>query len=444
MNYIDQVIEKTKTTYAHEKEYVNTVIEILESLSPLIEENEDFYRKNAILERLISPERIISFRVSWLDDQGQVQVNTGYRVQHNSLLGPYKGGLRFHPSVNQSILKFLALEQTFKNSLTGLNLGGAKGGSDFDPKNKSDQEIMRFCQAFINELYRHLGPYTDIPAGDIGVGKREIGYMFGQYRKIQNSYNGVLTGKDLSYGGSLVRTESTGYGIIYLTDEVLSHHGLSLKNKTLVVSGAGNVALHTIEKASELGAKVLTASDSQGFIYDPAGIDLDLLKDIKLERRLRISEYAKEKPGSTYYPGERPWKIKADIVIPCATQNELDIDDLKTIIENGSLALIEGSNGPSSLEAMEYAKGQDIIFVPSKAANAGGVATSLFEMSQNAQLLAWDGPSVDQRLETTMRNIARNIIASNEKYGYDKNYIAGTNIFAFERLVTSLVNQGVI
>ena len=444
MNYIDQVIEDTRRRYPHEEEYINTVREILGSLEELIKDKEDYYRENAVLERLINPERIISFRVAWTDDQGQVQVNTGYRVQHSSLLGPYKGGLRFHPSVNQSIIKFLALEQTFKNSLTGLKLGGAKGGSDFDPKNKSDREIMNFCQAFITELSRHIGPYTDVPAGDMGVGKREIGYMFGQYRKIRNQYSGVLTGKDLAYGGSLIRMESTGYGIIYLTDEILKHHKMSLEGKTILVSGSGNVALHTIEKAIELKAKVVSASDSQGFIYDPKGIDIDLLKDIKVNKRMRISEYAKLREGSSYFPGEKPWRLKADLVIPCATQNEIDLDDVKMILDNGCLALIEGSNGPSSLEALNYLKDKDIIFVPSKAANAGGVATSLFEMSQNAQLLGWTSEMVDERLEATMRNIARNIITSNEKYAYDKNYMVGTNIFAFERLVDSLLKQGVI
>ena len=409
-----------------------------------MEANEERYRKDALLERLVNPERQIKFRVPWIDDQGQVQVNTGYRVQFSSAIGPYKGGLRLHPSVNLGIIKFLGFEQIFKNSLTGLPIGGGKGGSDFDPKGKSDREVMAFCQSFITELYKYIGADTDVPAGDIGTGAREIGYMYGQYKRIRGVYEGVLTGKGLSYGGSLARTEATGYGLLYLTEELLKMNGMELTGKTIAVSGSGNVAIYAIQKAQQLGAKVVTCSDSTGWIYDEEGIDVAALKEIKEVKRARLTEYKNYCPNSEYHEGKGVWSVKVDIALPCATQNELDLEDAKILVSNGCIGVFEGANMPTTLEATEYLQANGVIFAPGKAANAGGVATSALEMSQNSERLSWSFEEVDTKLKEIMINICHNISDAAERYGAKGNYVVGANIAGFEKVVDAMNAQGIV
>ena len=400
MSYVDEVFDLVVAKNPAQPEFHQAVKEVLESLRVVIEANEDVYRKDALLERLVTPERVVMFRVPWVDDKGQVQVNNGFRVQFNSAIGPYKGGLRFHPSVNLGIIKFLGFEQIFKNSLTGLPIGGGKGGCDFDPKGKSDREVMAFCQSFMTELYRHIGPDTDVPAGDIGVGGREIGYMYGQYKRIRNRYEGVLTGKGLTYGGSLARTQATGYGLLYLTEEMLKCNGKDIAGKTIAVSGAGNVAIYAIEKAQQLGGKPVTCSDSTGWIYDPEGIDVALLKEIKEVKRARLTEYAAARPSAEYHEvgSSKVWSVKCDIALPCATQNELDLEDAKALVANGCFAVAEGANMPTTLEATEYLQENGVLFCPGKASNAGGVATSALEMSQNSERLSWTFEEVDAKL----------------------------------------------
>ena len=444
MSYIDEVIEKVVANSPNEPEFHQAVKEVLESLRVVVETNEEKYRKDALLERLVNPERQIKFRVPWIDDQGQVQVNTGYRVQFSSAIGPYKGGLRLHPSVNLGIIKFLGFEQIFKNSLTGLPIGGGKGGSDFDPKGKSDREVMAFCQSFITELYKYIGADTDVPAGDIGTGAREIGYMYGQYKRIRGVYEGVLTGKGLSYGGSLARTEATGYGLLYLTEELLKMNGIELSGKTIVVSGSGNVAIYAIQKAQQLGAKVVTCSDSTGWIYDEEGIDVAALKEIKEVKRARLTEYKNYRPNSEYHEGKGVWSIKADIALPCATQNELNLEDAKTLVSNGCIGVFEGANMPTTLEATEYLQANNVIFAPGKAANAGGVATSALEMSQNSERLSWSFEEVDAKLKEIMISICHNISDAAERYGAKGNYVVGANIAGFEKVVDAMNAQGIV
>jgi len=448
MSYVDEVLAKVKEKNASEPEFLQAVEEVLDSLRPVIEANEEEYKKQALLERLCEPERQIKFRVPWVDDNGQVQVNTGYRVQFNSAIGPYKGGIRLHPSVYIGIIKFLGCEQIFKNSLTGLAIGGGKGGSDFDPKGKSDMEIMRFCQSFMTELFRHIGADTDVPAGDIGTGGREIGYMFGQYKRLRNSFEGVLTGKGLAFGGSLARTEATGYGLLYLTNEMLKTNGIDIAGKTICVSGAGNVAIYAIQKAQQLGAKVVTCSDSTGWIYDKEGIDVALLKEIKEVKRARLDAYAAARPSAEYHDkkaeGSNVWDIKCDIALPCATQNELGIDDAKTLVANGVTAVAEGANMPTTLEATEYFQKNGVLFAPGKAANAGGVATSALEMSQNSERLSWSFEEVDQKLEQIMVNIFRNLDAAAKKYGFEGNYVVGANIAGFEKVAEAMLAEGIV
>ena len=443
MSYVDEVLQNVLEKNPAQPEFHQAVKEVLESLRPVIEENEELYRKEALLERITTPERQILFRVPWVDDKGQAHVNNGYRVQFNSAIGPYKGGLRFHPSVNLGIIKFLGFEQVFKNSLTSLPIGGGKGGCDFDPKGKSDREIMAFCQSFMTELYRHIGADTDVPAGDIGVGGREIGYLFGQYKRIRDSYEGVLTGKGLSYGGSLARTEATGYGLLYFTEEMLRTNGISLEGKTVAVSGAGNVAIYAIEKAYQLGAKPVTCSDSTGWIYDKDGIDLELLKDIKEKRRARLTEYTKTRPGAEYHEGRGVWSVKCDIALPCATQNELHLEDAEMLVKNGCIAVAEGANMPTTIEATEYLQKNGVLFCPGKAANAGGVATSALEMSQNSERLSWTFEEVDGKLRDIMVNIFRNVDAASKKYGMEKNYVAGANIAGFLKVADAMLAQGI-
>ena len=440
----DEVLEKVIAQNPAQPEFHQAVKEVLESLRVVIEANEEKFRKEALLERLTTPERAILFRVPWVDDKGQVQVNNGFRVQFNSAIGPYKGGLRFHPSVNLGIIKFLGFEQVFKNSLTGLPIGGGKGGSDFDPKGKSDREVMAFCQSFMTELYRHIGADTDVPAGDIGVGGREIGFLYGQYKRITALYEGVLTGKGLTYGGSLARTQATGYGLVYLTQELLKDHGTSLEGKTVSVSGAGNVAIYAIEKAQQLGAKVVTCSDSTGWIYDPEGIDVALLKEVKEVKRARLTEYKAARPSAEYHEGKGVWTIKVDVALPCATQNELLLDDAKALVANGVYAVCEGANMPTSLEATEYLQENGVLFVPGKASNAGGVATSALEMSQNSERLSWTFEEVDQKLQGIMVNIYHNIDAASKKYGMEGNYVAGANIAGFEKVLNAMEAQGIV
>ena len=386
---------------------------------------------------------MIKFRVPWVDDKGNVQVNMGIRVQFNSAIGPYKGGLRFHPSVNQGIIKFLGFEQIFKNSLTGLPIGGGKGGSDFDPKGKSDREVMAFCQSFMSELYKHIGPNCDVPAGDIGVGGREIGYLFGQYKRLSTRYEGVLTGKGLTYGGSLARTEATGYGLVYITEELLKDHGMDMAGKTVCVSGAGNVAIYAIEKAQQLGAKVVTCSDSTGWVYDPEGIDVAALKEIKEVNRARLTEYKKYRPNSEYHEGRGVWQVKCDVALPCATQNELLLDDAKQLVANGCVAVAEGANMPTTLDATKYLQDNGVYFVPGKASNAGGVAVSALEMSQNSERLSWSFEDVDGRLQGIMANIYHNISDAAKRYDMEGNYVAGANIAGFEKVVNAMLAQGV-
>ena len=444
MSYVNEILERVAAQNLGQPEFLQAVTEVLESLRVVIEKNEDYYRKNAFLERLVTPERIVMFRVPWVDDKGQVQVNNGYRVQFNSAIGPYKGGLRFHPSVNQGILKFLGFEQTFKNSLTGLPIGGGKGGADFDPKGKSDREVMAFCQSFMTELYKYIGENEDVPAGDIGVGGREIGYLYGQYKRLTGQYEGVLTGKGLSYGGSLARTQATGYGLLYLTDEMLRCNGKDLKGKTVVVSGAGNVATYAIEKAWQLGAKPVTCSDSTGWIYDPDGIDVATLIDVKQVKRARLTEYAKARPKSVYHEGKGVWTTKCDVALPCATQNELLLDDAKALVANGCFAVVEGANMPTSLDATKYLQEQGILFCPGKAANAGGVATSALEMTQNSQRLSWTFEEVDAKLKDIMVNIFHNLDAAAKEYGMEGNYVAGANIAGFLKVADAMNAQGIV
>ena len=433
MSYVDEVIEQVVAQNPAEPEFHQAVKEVLESLRAVVEANEEAFRRDALLERLVNPERQFKFRVPWVDDKGQVHVNTGYRVQFNSAIGPYKGGLRLHPSVNLGIIKFLGFEQIFKNSLTGLPIGGGKGGSDFDPKGKSDREIMAFCQSFMTELCKYIGADTDVPAGDIGTGAREIGYMFGQYKRIRGLYEGVLTGKGLSYGGSLARTEATGYGLLYFTDEMLKCNGKSIKGATIAVSGAGNVAIYAIEKAQQLGAKVVTASDSTGWIYDKDGIDVELLKEVKEVKRARLTEYAAARPSAEYHEGRGVWSIPVDIALPCATQNELHLEDAKQLVANGCYAVAEGANMPTTLEATEYLQKNGILFAPGKASNAGGVATSALEMSQNSERLSWTFEEVDGKLQNIMVNIFHNLDDAAKRYGMEGNYVAGANIAGFEK-----------
>ena len=444
MSYVDEVFASVSVKYAAEPEFIQAVKEVLESLRVVIEKNEENYRRNALLERLTNPERSVIFRVPWVDDKGQVQVNTGYRVQFNSAIGPYKGGLRFHPSVNLGIIKFLGFEQTFKNSLTGLPIGGGKGGSDFDPKGKSDREVMAFCQSFMTELYKYIGADTDVPAGDIGVGAREIGYLYGQYKRIRDVYEGVLTGKGLSYGGSLARKQATGYGLLYLTEELLKCNGKELKDKIVAVSGAGNVAIYAIEKAWQLGAKPVTCSDSTGWIYDPDGIDLNVLKEVKEVRRARLTEYAAARPNSVYHEGKGVWSTPCDIALPCATQNELLLEDAKMLVANGCSTVCEGANMPTSLEATEYFQNNGILFCPGKASNAGGVATSALEMSQNSERLSWTFEEVDSKLKTIMVNIFHNLDAAAKEYGMEGNYVAGANIAGFLKVADAMTAQGIV
>ena len=443
MSYVDQVIEEVIAKNPAEPEFHQAVREVLESLRVVVEANEEQFKKDALLERLVNPERQFKFRVPWVDDNGQVHVNTGYRVQFNSAIGPYKGGLRLHPSVNLGIIKFLGFEQIFKNSLTGLPIGGGKGGSDFDPKGKSDREIMAFCQSFMTELCKYIGADTDVPAGDIGTGAREIGYMFGQYKRIRGLYEGVLTGKGLSYGGSLARTEATGYGLLYLTDEMLKCNGKSLEGATVVVSGAGNVAIYATEKAQQLGAKVVTCSDSTGWIYDKDGIDVALLKEVKEVKRARLTEYAAARPSAEYHEGKGVWSIPCDVALPCATQNELDLEDAKTLAANGCFAVAEGANMPTTMEATEYLQENNILFAPGKAANAGGVATSALEMSQNSERLSWTFEEVDGKLKNIMVNIFHNLDDAAKRYGMEGNYVAGANIAGFEKVVDAMNAQAV-
>ena len=444
MSYVDEVIERVERENPNEPEFHQAVREVLDSIRPVVDANEAAYRRDALLERLVNPERQIKFRVPWIDDKGDVQVNTGYRVQFNSAIGPYKGGLRLHPSVNIGIIKFLGFEQIFKNSLTGLPIGGGKGGSDFNPKGKSDREIMAFCQSFMSELCKYIGADTDVPAGDIGTGAREIGYMFGQYKKLRGLFEGVLTGKGLSYGGSLARTEATGYGLLYLTDEMLKKNGKDIKGKTVVVSGSGNVAIYAVEKAQQLGAKVVTVSDSNGWVYDPDGIDVAALKEIKEVKRQRLTEYKNYRPNSEYHEGKGVWSIKADIALPCATQNELELDDAKTLVANGVIAVAEGANMPTTAEATKYLQENGVLFAPGKAANAGGVATSALEMSQNSERLSWSFEKVDSKLKDIMVNLFDNIDDAAKRYGFPGNYVVGANIAGFEKVVDAMNAQGIV
>lgn len=443
MSYVDSVIEQVKDKNANEPEFIQAVTEVLTSLKPVIDTNPE-YQKAGLLERLVEPERVVMFRVPWVDDEGNVQVNRGYRVQFNSCLGPYKGGLRLHPSVNLGIIKFLGFEQIFKNSLTTLPMGGGKGGCDFDPKGKSDAEVMRFCQSFMTELCKHIGADTDVPAGDIGTGAREIGYMFGQYKRIRNVWEGVLTGKGLSYGGSLARTEATGYGLIYFVQEYLKCQGDSFEGKTVAVSGSGNVAIYATEKAQQLGAKVVTLSDSTGWIYDENGIDLDLVKQIKEVERGRISEYAKRKDGVVYHEGRGVWSTKVDIALPCATQNELLIEDAQQLVANGCKIVAEGANMPTTLDATQYLQENGIVFMPGKAANAGGVATSGLEMSQNSERLSWSFEEVDAKLQGIMVNIFHAADDAAREYGVEGDYVAGANIAGFKKLADAMLAQGIV
>ena len=444
MSYGSEVLERVKKQNPDQPEFIQAVTEVLETLAPVIDRNEVRYRREALLERLTTPERAILFRVPWVDDKGQVQVNNGYRIQFNSAIGPYKGGLRLHPSVNLSILKFLGFEQVFKNSLTGLPIGGGKGGSDFDPKGKSDREVMAFCQSFMTELYKYIGPDTDVPAGDIGVGGREIGYLFGQYKRIRDQYAGVLTGKGLSFGGSLARTQATGYGLLYLTEEMLHCNGKELAGKTVVVSGAGNVATYAIEKAWQLGAKPVTCSDSTGWVYDPDGIDVDTLIEVKQVRRARLTEYAKARPNCQYHEGKGVWSIPCDVALPCATQNELTLEDARLLVANGCFAVAEGANMPTTLDATKYFQDSGVLFCPGKASNAGGVATSALEMSQNSQRLSWTFEEVDAKLKTIMVNIFHNVDNAAKEYGMEGNYVAGANIAGFLKVADAMLAQGIV
>jgi glutamate dehydrogenase (NADP+) len=443
MSYVDSVLAELIKKNPGEPEFHQAATEVLNSLKPIIEKDER-YQNAALLERLVEPERVIMFRVPWVDDAGKVHVNKGYRVQFSSAIGPYKGGLRFHPSVNLGVIKFLGFEQIFKNSLTGLPIGGGKGGSDFDPKGKSDNEVMRFCQSFMTELYKYIGADVDVPAGDIGVGGREIGYLYGQYKKITGKYEGVLTGKGLTYGGSLVRTQATGYGLVYIVDEMLRAAGKSIEGQVVTISGSGNVAIYAAEKAMQLGAKVVTLSDSNGWVYDKDGIDLAAVKEIKEVKRGRIKEYLEYRPNAEYHEGKGVWTVKCDIALPCATQNELLEEDAKTLVANGCYAVGEGANMPSSLEAIDVFLNNGILFAPAKAANAGGVATSALEMSQNSQRLSWTFEEVDAKLKGIMVNIYKEMAAAAKEYGYENNFVVGANIAGFKKVADAMLAQGIV
>ena len=441
---VEQVIKDVEVKNPGQSEFHQTIEEVLTSLIPVLEKN-PAYVDAKILDRLVEPERQIMFRVPWIDDKGEIQINRGFRVQFNSAIGPYKGGLRFHPSVNLSIIKFLGFEQIFKNSLTGLPIGGGKGGSDFDPKGKSDREIMRFCQSFMTELYRHIGPDTDVPAGDIGVGGIEIGYLYGQYKRIRNANNqGVLTGKGLTFGGSLARTEATGYGLVYFVEEMLKEAGKTIEGKRVVVSGSGNVAIYAVQKAQSLGAKVVAMSDSNGYIVDEEGIDVALIQQIKEVERKRIKEYVDRRPCAKYFEGKGIWNIKADVVLPCATQNDINLDDAKKIVENGTFAVGEGANMPCTNEAVEYFLEKGVLLAPAKAANAGGVATSALEMSQNSMRLAWTFEEVDKKLHDIMVNIFKDSRDAAKQYGFEGNYVVGANIAGFLKVADAMMAQGLV
>ena len=440
--YLADLYEEISKKNANEPEFLQAVGEVFESLVPVADKRQDFIDAG-VFSRMVEPERTIIFRVSWVDDNGKVQVNRGFRVQFNSAIGPYKGGIRFHPSVNLSVIKFLGFEQTFKNSLTSLPMGGGKGGSDFDPKGKSDGEIMRFCQSFMTELAKHIGADTDVPAGDIGVGAREVGYMFGQYKRLRNEFTGVLTGKGLSFGGSLIRPEATGYGLCYFTDEMLKDNNTSFEGKVVVISGSGNVATYAAQKATELGAKVVAMSDSNGYVYDAEGINLDVIKQIKQVERGRISEYAKRVPTAVYTEGRGIWTVKCDIALPCATQNELHLEDAKSLVANGVMAVAEGANMPSTPDAVAYLQENGVMFGPAKAANAGGVATSGLEMSQNSIRLSWSSEEVDEKLHGIMINIYKNAAKAAEEYGMKGNLVAGANIAGFLKVAEAMKAQGI-
>jgi glutamate dehydrogenase (NADP+) len=442
MTYSERVIAELEERYSDQPEFIQAAKEVLTTLQPALDAHPE-YERAALLERLVEPERVVMFRVPWVDDEGKVQVNRGYRVEFNSAIGPYKGGLRLHPSVNLSILKFLGFEQVFKNSLTTLPMGGGKGGSDFDPKGKSDREVMAFCQSFMTELCRHIGPDTDVPAGDIGTGAREIGYLFGQYKRIRNQWSGVLTGKGLSYGGSLARTEATGYGAVYFLTHMLADKNDRLAGKTVLVSGAGNVAQYAIQKAESLGAKVVTVSDSNGYVYDPDGIDFDTLVEVKQARRGRVSEYAAVRPNAVYHAGERPWGEKGDVAMPCATQNELGLDDAKKLVANGVRYVVEGANMPTTRDATDYFLDNGVSFAPGKAANAGGVAVSGLEMSQNHEHLSWTFDEVDGKLQGIMSDIYRAASSAAKEYGHEGNLVFGANIAGFLKVADAMMAQGV-
>jgi glutamate dehydrogenase (NADP+) len=443
MGYVDEVIDLVVKKNPAEPEFHQAVKEVLESLRAVVDANEEKFKREGLLERLVEPDRQIKFRVPWVDDNGNVQVNTGYRVQFNNSIGPYKGGLRLHPSVNLGIIKFLGFEQIFKNSLTGLPIGGGKGGSDFDPKGKSDREVLAFCTSFISELYKYIGADVDVPAGDIGTGGREIGYMYGQFKKLKGTYEGVLTGKGLTYGGSLARTEATGYGLLYLVEEMLKCNGKNIKGKTVTVSGSGNVAIYATQKAQQLGANVVTVSDSTGWVYDPDGIDVDTLKEIKEVKRARLTEYKNYRPNSEYHEGRGVWSVKCDIALPCATQNELFLEDAKALVANGCFAVAEGANMPTTLEATEYLLNNGVLFAPGKAANAGGVATSALEMTQNSERLSWTFEEVDAKLKLIMINIFHSMDGAAKRYNAPGNYVVGANIAGFEKVATAMMAQGI-
>ncbi|MCI7582885.1 MAG: NADP-specific glutamate dehydrogenase [Christensenellaceae bacterium] len=444
MTYIDNVLARLKEKNPGETEFIQAATEILQSLKPVVEKHPE-YEKAALLERFTEPERTIMFRVPWTDDNGRVHVNKGYRVEFNSAIGPYKGGLRFHPSVNLSVIKFLGLEQILKNSLTGLPIGGGKGGSDFDPKGKSDREVMAFCQSFMTELYRHIGADTDVPAGDIGVGGREIGYLYGQYKRIANEFTGVLTGRGLSYGGSLIRKEATGYGLVYIVEEAMKWRNDSFEGKTVIVSGSGNVAIYACEKAQQLGAKVVAMYDSNGYIYDKNGIDVDIVRQIKEVERGRIKEYADRVKGAEYSEGcNGIWSIPCDVALPCATQNEIDKESAELLVKNGVRYVAEGANMPSTLEAIDVFKRAKTVYLPAKAANAGGVATSALEMAQASGRMFWSAEKVDKKLKEIMVNIFRNIDAAANRYGCDDDYVVGANIAGFEKVADAMMSQGIV
>ncbi len=443
MSYTERVVGELKTRYADQPEFVQAATEVLESIEPAVSAHPE-YEATGLLERIVEPERVVMFRVPWTDDDGKVQVNRGFRVEYNSAIGPYKGGLRFHPSVNLGILKFLGFEQIFKNALTGLPMGGGKGGADFDPKGKSDREVMAFCQSFMTELQRHIGPDTDVPAGDIGVGGREIGYLFGQYKRIRDQFSGVLTGKGLSFGGSLCRTQATGYGLVYFVDTLLADKGDSLEGKTVVVSGSGNVAIYALEKAQALGAAVVTCSDSSGWVHDPDGIDVELLKDVKERRRERLTAYVEARPGATYHEGRSVWSVPCDVALPCATQNELLIDDAEALVASGCKVVGEGANMPTTLDATQYLIANGVAFCPGKAANAGGVAVSGLEMSQNSERLSWTFEEVDSRLKGIMENIYATASAAAEAAGAPGNLVVGANCAGFLKVADAMYAQGIV